>query len=238
MPPPPRPRPTTPPPPAARPSWLPAALVLLVLLTGIVAWMLWLRPTTGEQTAFERSSAPGVLPAAPDAPAPPPAAQAEPEATAAPASTPPETAPDRAPTAPPPRPTETGASAEAPTPPARATAATPPQTGEVRVVAADVCRDLTRRAAWRCTPLSADAPTRVAFYYTRVATPRDTVVRHRWSRDGAVVRTVELKVGANNVEGYRTFSRQTMTADHAGTWEVALVTDAGAVLDTQTFDVP
>jgi hypothetical protein len=207
-------------PPATRPSWALPSLILAVLLGGIAAWMVWPPPVVNPQTDFQNSSAPGVLPASP---------QPEPSAPPAPAVVPATDAP-----APPSTPAEPPTSAVAP--PA-ASGITPDASG-IRVVTAEVCRNLTHSGGWRCTPVSADADTRVAFYYTRIATPRNAVVHHRWSRDGAVVRTVDLRVGANNVEGYRTFSRQTMTARDAGSWEVALVTGEGAVLHTQTFEVP
>ena len=73
------------------------------------------------------------------------------------------------------------------------------------------------------------------YYYTRVRTLRDAVVRHRWTYQGEVVRTVSLQVRANAEPGYRTFSRQIVTAREPGSWEVALLAPDGAVIDSQRF---
>ena len=73
------------------------------------------------------------------------------------------------------------------------------------------------------------------YYYTRVRTPRDAVVRHRWTYQGEVVRTVNLQVRANAEPGYRTFSRQILTSRQPGPWEVALLAPDGAVIDSQRF---
>ena len=75
------------------------------------------------------------------------------------------------------------------------------------------------------------------YYYTRVRSPHDAVVRHRWTRDGRVIRVVDLRIQANPADGFRTFSRQTGGALASGEWRAALLDAAGTVLDEQAFVV-
>lgn len=168
----------------------------------------------------------------PPTPAPPPMAP--------PATRPPEAAPSapvagepvarepvaREPSAPPP--------AVAPSP--RATPPTPATAPEI-AAEASLCQTLTRSpGAWRCDALPADGSADSVYYYTRVKSPRDVVVRHRWTYAGQPVQTVTLRVAANAQEGFRTFSRQRVTG-RAGEWQVALITADGTVVDTQRFTV-
>jgi hypothetical protein len=62
-------------------------------------------------------------------------------------------------------------------------------------------------------------------------------MRHQWSYQGQVVRTVNLEVRANADVGFRTFSRQTVSGRGSGDWEVALIAPDGTVIDTQRFAV-
>ena len=75
------------------------------------------------------------------------------------------------------------------------------------------------------------------YYYTRVASPRDELIRHRWTRDGRLVQMVVLRILTNPGEGYRTFSRQSGPLLEAGTWQVALLAPDGRVLDETEFIV-
>lgn len=127
---------------------------------------------------------------------------------------------------------------EAGTSAAPAAAPSPSRPGDAAPVAvrtADLCDQLeTSGGAWRCRPAaSPHRPGRVT-YYTRIASPSATTVRHRWSRDGRVLRTATLDIAANPSAGYRTFSRQTVSA---GRWTVALVDAEGTVLHEAHLDV-
>jgi hypothetical protein len=102
-------------------------------------------------------------------------------------------------------------------------------------VTADVCRTLERSGAWRCDPVGTPAAAGPATYYTRVASPRSVRLEHRWYRDGELTRAVGLEVAANPTQGYRTFSRQTLTP---GRWRVELRAPDGAVLHELAIDVP
>lgn len=101
---------------------------------------------------------------------------------------------------------------------------------------AEVCRTLsTGGAVWRCDPaqdLAAPAP---LVLYTRVRSPRDTAVVHRWYRGDVLRKTVTLAAKANPTEGYRTYSRQTV--DEAGEWRVEVRATDGTVLHEERFTV-
>lgn len=105
----------------------------------------------------------------------------------------------------------------------------------IRVVIADVCASLTTQGAWRCAPLATPAAPGRASYYTRIASPRPLRVQHRWYQGPTLRQNVTLSVGANAREGYRTFSRQTVSS---GRWRVEMRTADGVVLHETTFDVP
>lgn len=129
------------------------------------------------------------------------------------------------------RPTSPPAPAESPTAAPAAPASKPAVPPSISVDGR-LCTTLARSGSvWRCeaaaNPTTADA----LYYYSRVRSSRDVVVRHRWSHDGEVVRTVPLEVRANPGDGFRTFSRQTL-AGRSGNWEVALLAPDGTVVET------
>jgi hypothetical protein len=188
--------------------------------------------------------------AAPQGGATPAAAPATPPPTSAPATV--ATAPQ--PTAPAPAPVSAAAEPPVPTPtrtvrasgaPVGAAASGAPvgaaassgaaSAADLRVVTATVCHTLTTAAgAWRCESAGADsAPGRFS-YLTRIASPRPVRVRHRWYQGDRLRQDVGLAVGASPREGYRTFSRQTVSA---GEWRVDLVAENGAVLESTRFVV-
>ena len=90
---------------------------------------------------------------------------------------------------------------------------------------------------WQCEPTRNTARGGSVYYYTRVASPRDELIRHRWTRDGRLVQMVVLRILTNPGDGYRTFSRQSGPLLEAGTWRVALLTPDGRVLDETEFTV-
>jgi hypothetical protein len=71
-------------------------------------------------------------------------------------------------------------------------------------------------------------------FYTRVRSPRDTTVTHRWYRDGTLRQSLMLRIHANATEGYRTYSR--LTVDD-GDWRVEVRSADGNLLLEQRFDV-
>ena len=107
------------------------------------------------------------------------------------------------------------------------------------LVSAAVCQDFstTGGGEWRCTPVAGVTSAGLLVFYTRVKSTLPTTIEHRWYRGETLHQRVSLRVAANQGAGYRTFSRNTVGADRAGTWRVELRDAAGAVLHEQTFVV-
>jgi hypothetical protein len=76
-------------------------------------------------------------------------------------------------------------------------------------------------------PIEGEASPGRLFFYTRVKSANDVIVQHRWYRGDRQVESVDLDVGANPSNGYRTYSRHTVSA---GDWRIELTTRDGAVL--------
>jgi hypothetical protein len=108
----------------------------------------------------------------------------------------------------------------------------------LRVAEAGLCADLSiGQGPWHCEPTRDTVRGGSLYYYTRVASLRDELIRHRWTRDGRLVQMVVLRILANPGDGYRTFSRQSGPLLEAGTWQVALLAPDGRVLDETEFIV-
>jgi len=71
-------------------------------------------------------------------------------------------------------------------------------------------------------------------FYTRLKSPRDTKVQHRWYQGDRLRQNVELTIRANPGSGYRTYSRGTVTT---GEWRVELRSQDGALLHEERFTV-
>jgi hypothetical protein len=126
----------------------------------------------------------------------------------------------------------------APSSPAAPSASAAPAASAVELAAVDVCRNfLPRGAEWRCDRVEDVTAPGALVYYTRIRSPRPTTVVHRWYRGDALVQRVELRIGANPGAGYRTYSRNTVTAATAGNWRVELVDASGTVLREHRFVV-
>jgi hypothetical protein len=104
------------------------------------------------------------------------------------------------------------------------------------VLRAEVCRSLTRTGAWTCAPATGAQDPGVMYFYTRVASPRDTTIEHRWYRDERLVQRVPLRIRANP-SGFRTYSQTRISADRAGKWKVELRSQDGELLDEKTFAI-
>jgi hypothetical protein len=117
----------------------------------------------------------------------------------------------------------TGKAAPAPTPGAGMAAIT------------QLCRTLSMsNGNWRCDPAgNSVAPGRLVLY-TRIRSPRNAVVEHRWYRGDTLRQSVRLAIQANPTEGYRTYSRQTVDA---GDWRVEVRSADGRLLHEQRFSV-
>lgn len=151
--------------------------------------------------------------------------------TSAPTATP---APTPTPTPPEPAATRKPAPPAVAPPPARTAAR---DGSPAVVVEAQLCRALTRGAEWTCARASEPASPGHMYFYTRVATARDTTVVHRWYRNDRVQLTRELPIAANPGAGYRTYSHLVLDAGSAGQWRVELLTADGRVLREEKFVV-
>jgi hypothetical protein len=74
------------------------------------------------------------------------------------------------------------------------------------------------------------------YFYTRVVSPRDTTIEHRWYRDERLEQTVPLRIRANP-SGFRTYSQTRISANRAGKWKVEVRSQDGELLDEKTFAV-
>ena len=102
------------------------------------------------------------------------------------------------------------------------------------VVRARLCGDLEE---WRCDPADRPVPSGPLFFYTQVKSMTATTVRHRWYRGDRLFQSIELRIQASPGMGYRTFSRQTMNSESAGSWRVELRAEDGALLHEERFSV-
>jgi Tetratricopeptide repeat/Protein of unknown function (DUF2914) len=175
-------------------------------------------------------------------PASPSASAADPAATA-PASPPGKPAPADAPRdakpAPPARP-----AASPSTPPAAA--AKPSAGASTRlapvVVTARLCKglstgEISSGGDWRCVPPGQPADPGAMYFYTRLKSPVDTTVQHRWFRGDRLRQAVDLRIRANTIGGYRTYSRNTINDLDPSEWRVELRTIDGVLLHQERFTV-
>ena len=71
-------------------------------------------------------------------------------------------------------------------------------------------------------------------FYTRVRSPRETAVVHRWYHGGTLRQSKMLKIQPNTTEGYRTYSR--LTVDD-GDWRLEVRSADGSLLHERRFAV-
>jgi hypothetical protein len=190
------------------------ALASVIAILGMIALLVWPSRTSVAPTA------------APTAAPPPPAglAVSREEKT--------ETAKEETSA---PRKEFTPAVAEAP-PPAVAGSSRSATGAGVSLVEAKLCRSLST-SDWQCTLLTSPADPGRVFFYTRVKAGRDTTVQHRWYVNDNLLQNVELRIGANAGAGFRTYSRNTVAAEHRGTWTIELRDANGALLHEERFVV-
>ena len=115
--------------------------------------------------------------------------------------------------------------------PAKVTASAP------TLARAELCRALQIGSDWRCAPATRTLRPGVVFFYTRLLSPTDTTIEHRWYRGDRLHQTVTLRVHANALAGYRTYSQMTVSPARAGDWRVELRAANGAVLHEERFTV-
>jgi DUF2914 family protein/tetratricopeptide repeat protein len=111
-----------------------------------------------------------------------------------------------------------------------------PSSGAPTLATAQLCRMFsTSGANWRCDPAVDPVPPGPIVLYTRVRSPRDGMVVHRWYRGDALQQSVKLTIRANATEGYRTYSRQTV--DGGADWRVEVSSSNGDLLHERRFAV-
>ena len=105
----------------------------------------------------------------------------------------------------------------------------------ITLAIAQVCRGFsTSGGNWRCDPVSSSTKPGPIVLYTRVKSPRDTAVVHRWYRGNTLRQSVKLGIRGNATEGYRTYSRQTVSE---GDWRVEIRSGDGTLLHEERFVV-
>ncbi|HET6317711.1 MAG TPA: DUF2914 domain-containing protein, partial [Chloroflexota bacterium] len=206
------------------------ALIVFAVIVGAIVIATRSRSTSDAPTAAPAAAVPSHGPATP---------------SATPVPSAPKPAPDQQPAARPSQPTATGAapSAGRQTAPGKREAARPEprRTAPVAsaatptVVSAQLCRSIETGGDWRCTPVAGALEPGPVSFYTRLKTPTDTKVEHRWYRANRLQQTMTLRIHANQGTGYRTFSRATVSA--AGEWMVQLRAMDGTVLHEERFTV-
>jgi hypothetical protein len=102
------------------------------------------------------------------------------------------------------------------------------------VATAQLC---TALRAWRCEAADGQVPPGPMFFYTQVKSATATTIEHRWYQGDRLRRTVQLRVEANPSDGYRTYSRSTVSSESAGDWRVELRSADGTVLHEERFTV-
>jgi hypothetical protein len=117
---------------------------------------------------------------------------------------------------------------------------TPPSTasrspGVITLATKQLCRTLSTSGSWKCDPAVDPVAPGPLVFYTRVRSPRDAVVIHRWYRGNTLRQSVKLSIRANATEGYRTYSRQTV--DAGADWRVEVRSAEGTLLHEQRFAV-
>jgi hypothetical protein len=106
----------------------------------------------------------------------------------------------------------------------------------ISLASAQLCQTFsTSGGNWRCDQVGDAVSRRPIVLYTRVRSPRNTVVVHRWYRGKTLRQSAKLTIRANTTEGYRTFSR--LTIDSVGDWRVEVRSAGGDLLYEQRFTV-
>ena len=102
------------------------------------------------------------------------------------------------------------------------------------VATAQLC---TALRSWRCEAANSEVPPGPMFFYTQVKSATATTIEHRWYQGDRMRRAVQLRIEANPVEGYRTYSRNTINGEGADEWRVELRSADGTVLHEERFTV-
>jgi hypothetical protein len=107
-------------------------------------------------------------------------------------------------------------------------------TVRLTVVRASLCAELDD---WSCDPADRPVPPGPLFFYTQIKSTSATTIQHRWYREDRLQQSVELRVQATRTGGYRTYSRNLMKSESAGSWRVEVRSEDGALLHEERFTV-
>jgi len=102
------------------------------------------------------------------------------------------------------------------------------------VVTAQLC---TALRVWRCEAAGSQVPPGPMFFYTQVKSATATTIEHRWYQGDRLRQAVQLRIQANPGDGYRTYSRNTISSERVGDWRVELLGADGTVLHEERFTV-
>jgi hypothetical protein len=93
---------------------------------------------------------------------------------------------------------------------------------------------ITGEGDWRCERTGNTVDPGPMVFYTRLESPTDTEVQHRWYQFDRLRQAGTLQIGANSTGGYRTYSRRTV---ETGEWRVELLSRDGTLLHEERFVV-
>jgi hypothetical protein len=102
------------------------------------------------------------------------------------------------------------------------------------VVTAQLC---TALRAWRCDAADSQVPPGPMIFFTQVKSSTATTIEHRWYQGDRLRQAVQLRIEANPGDGYRTYSRNTISSEPIGDWRVELRSAGGGVLHEVRFTV-
>ena len=202
-------------PPASRRSWRKVAWMPIGAIVLLAVVVLMRQQPSPSQSG---STTPVISPATEPEPTPPPPSAATP---APPAEQPPPEVVTR----------DSDRSAGTDQPPAAA-----PSSSTMSLAAGQLCQTFSINPdGWKCDPPGKTVEGGPIVFYTRVRSPRDAEVVHRWYYGDTLRQTVRLMIRTNVSEGYRTYSRHLV--DRVGDWRVEATSDEGVVLHEQRFTV-
>jgi hypothetical protein len=104
----------------------------------------------------------------------------------------------------------------------------------ISLATAQLCQTFSTKGPWRCDPAGDPAARGRLVLFTRVKSPRNATVVHRWYRGGTLQQSVRLPIRATRA-GYRTYSRQNINSP--GQWRIEVRSAAGDVLFEKSFSV-
>jgi hypothetical protein len=103
----------------------------------------------------------------------------------------------------------------------------------IALATVELCQSFSRRD-WKCVPAGDSVAPGTIVLYTRIRSPREGIIVHRWYRGDALRKSTQLRIGSNAAEGYRTYSGQTVDP---GEWRVEVRSAGGDLLHEQRFAV-